>query len=103
MDNSGPNITLNIDKSGCGGYATGDDIKGTYSVNENYLLSYSLNSSFGGPGISGTTNVANGTFSFPTAGSSPCGSIALIAYEKTVWNSVGTGNYAHASEVICLK
>lgn len=103
MDNNGPNITLTIDKSGCGGYAKGDIIHGTYSVNESFLLSYSLYSSFGGPGISGTTNVANGTFSFPTAGASPCGNIGLIAYEKTVWNSVGTGNYAHTSETICLK
>lgn len=104
MDNESPVITLTIEKDGCGGYAKGDVIKGTYSVKDAYLLNYTLGNSFNGANnVSGTTNVGVTNFSFPTAGGSPCGNISLIAYEKTIWNSVGTGNYSHRSEVVCLK
>lgn len=104
MDHQSPVITLTIEKDGCGGYNKGDVIKGTFSVHDTYIHYYALSNSFNvANNLSGTTNMPVTAFSFPTAGGSPCGSISLIAYEKTIWNSVGTGNYTHRSEVVCLK
>jgi hypothetical protein len=109
MDSLLPQISLNIEKSGCGGYAKGDVIKGTFSVNDSFLLNYSLSSSLAPNVYSGTTNIPNasnptGAFAFNTAGSaSPCGSINMSATQKTIHNSVVAGYTVYAGEVVCLK
>lgn len=104
MDSVLPQITLNIDKSGCGGYAKGDTITGTYSVNDAYLLNYALSSSLAPNIYSGTTNVPLSNFGFNTAGSaSPCGSINMWATQKTIHDSVVAGYTVYAGEVVCLK
>lgn len=104
MDSQLPQITLNIEKSGCGGYAKGDVIKGTFSVNDAYLLNYSLSSSLASNVYSGTTNVPVTPFSFDTSGSpSPCGSINMWATQKTIHDSVVAGYTVYAGEVVCLK
>lgn len=104
MDNQLPQITLNIEKSGCGGYAKGDTITGTFSVNDAYLLNYALTSSLAANSYSGTTNVPVTPFAFNTAGSpSPCGSINMWATQKTIHDSVVAGYTVYAGEVVCLK
>lgn len=104
MDSQLPQISLNIDKSGCGGYAKGDTITGTFSVNDAYLLNYALTSSLAPNSYSGTTNVPATAFAFNTAGSpSPCGSINMWATQKTIHNSVSAGYTVYAGEVVCLK
>lgn len=104
MDNQLPQISLSIEKGGCGGYAKGDTIKGTYSVNDAYLQNYSLSSSLASNSYSGTTNVPTTAFAFSTAASgSPCGSINMSATEKTIHDSVVAGYTVYAGEVVCLK
>ena len=104
MDNQLPQISLSIEKGGCGGYAQGDTIKGIYSVNDSYLQNYALNSSLAPNSYSGTTNVLNAPFAFNTSGSaSPCGSINMSATEKTIHDSVVAGYTVYAGEVVCLK
>lgn len=108
MDSALPEISLEIEKAGCGGYAKGDTITGTFSVNDAYLQNYALSSSLATNVYSGTTNVPNagnpGNFAFNTAGSSsPCGSIQMHATQKTIHNSVVAGYTVYASQVICLK
>ena len=107
MDNQLPQISLKIDKSGCGGYAKGEVIRGTFSVSDTYLHSFYLGSSLAANVYQGTTNVPNlvmdGSFGFDTSGSaSPCGSISLSATEKTIHDSVTAGYTVYASEVVCL-
>jgi len=103
MDNIAPDITLHIDDLGdCTHYKVGDDIKGTFSVNDAHLLNYSLASSFGGA-INGSSNTSN-IFSFSTVGTaSPCGKISLTAVEKTIYNSQSTDNNSYKEQIICLK
>jgi len=103
MDNLAPSISLQVNDGGnCSFYKVGDDITGSFSVNDAHLLSYSLVSSFGGS-VNGTTNTAN-TFSFPTAGTqSPCGKISLVAYEKTIYDSQWTNNDSYTEQIICLQ
>lgn len=104
MDNTVPQITLAADKSGCGGYAKGEHITGTFSVSDANLLNYTLSSSLAPNVYSGTTSIGVTNFDFNTAGStSPCGSINLSATEKTIWNSVSPGYTVYASVVVCLK
>lgn len=104
MDNEVPVIALKTNKGGCGGYVNGDTITGTFTVNDTYLLNYSLSSTLAANVYSGTTNVINGTFAFNTAGSaSPCGSINLYAVQKTIMDSAVAGSSRYASEVVCLK
>lgn len=104
MDSQLPQISLHIDKSGCGGYAKGDTITGTFSVNDAYLLNYALSSSLASNSYSGTTNVPVTPFAFNTAGSpSPCGSINMWATQKTIHDSVTAGYTVYAGEVVCLK
>jgi hypothetical protein len=109
MDSILPQISLIIEKSGCGGYTKGDTINGTFSVNDAYLQSYTLSSSLAPNIYSGTTNVPNagnptGAFHFNTIGSgSPCGSINMSATEKTIHDSVSTGYTVYTGEVVCLK
>lgn len=110
MDNQLPQITLKTEYGGCGGYAKGSIIKGSFSVNDAFLQTYTLSCSLD-PGnlITGASNVplppANTTnFAFNTAGSaSPCGSINLSATQKTIHNSVSAGYTVYAGEVVCLK
>ena len=110
MDNTFPEVTLSINDNGnCSHYKKGDIIKGVFTVNDNYLLSYALSTNVGtyvkvGPGAlnqSGTTN-GTGNFEITTFTNINCGSISLIAYQKTIWNSVTTGTYTHTSKIICL-
>lgn len=103
MDNESPVVTLNINDMGqCTYYKVGDTITGSYSVYDAHLESYTLASSFGGS-ITGAANISD-TFSFGTAGTtSPCGKISLIATEKTIYNSVTTGNYSYTEQIICLQ
>ncbi len=104
MDNQLPQISLTIDKGGCGGYMKGETITGKFSVNDAYLENYALTSSLAPNVYSGTTNVPLTNFAFNTAGSaSPCGSINLWARQKTIHNSVVAGYVVYAGEVVCLK
>lgn len=103
MDNSAPVIKLQINDLGdCSHFKVGNTITGSYAVNDTYLLSYSLVSSFGGA-ISGTSNISD-NFAFSTAGTtSPCGKISLIAYEKTIYDSQWTDNDSYTEQIICLQ
>jgi len=103
MDNAVPVINLQVDDMGdCTHYKMGDTITGSYSVWDAHLLSYSLACTFGGS-VSGTFNTSS-TFSFPTAGTNtPCGKVALIAYEKTIYDSQWTNNYSYTEQIICLQ
>lgn len=104
LDSLAPQVTLHIDKSGCGGYAKGDTITGTYSVIDAYLLNYALTISLTSNSYTGTTNVPLTPFVFNTTGSSsPCGSINMWATQKTIHDSVVAGYTVYAGEVICLK
>ncbi|MXV51178.1 hypothetical protein GS399_09375 [Pedobacter sp. HMF7647] len=107
MDNQLPQISLTVDRPGCGGYAKGEHITGSFSVYDAYLLNYSLGSSWPAAVVpnnySGTTNVAS-SFDFDTSGTdNPCGSIGLSATEKTIHDSAWAGYTVYASEVVCLK
>ncbi|MEO6851915.1 MAG: hypothetical protein ABI203_00540 [Mucilaginibacter sp.] len=103
MDNIAPAINLVVDDLGdCSHYKVGDIITGSYSVYDVHLLSYSLVSSFGGS-VNGASNISD-SYSFPTAGAtSPCGKIALVAYEKTIYDSQWTNNDSYTEQIICLK
>jgi hypothetical protein len=103
MDNNSPVISLQINNMGdCSHYKVGDNITGSFSVNDAHLLSYSLVSSFGGS-VSGTANIAN-SFSFGTTGTtSPCGKVSLAAYEKTIYDSQWTNNSSYIEQIICLQ
>jgi len=104
MDNEIPEIALKTNKGGCGGYAKGDSITGTFTVSDTYLLNYTLSSSLAANVYSGTTNVINGAFAFNTTGAaSPCGSINLYAVQKTIIDSAVAGSTRFTSEVVCLK
>lgn len=104
MDNEVPVIALKTNKGGCGGYAKGDTITGTFTVSDAYLSNYTLSSSLAANVYSGTTNVINGAFAFNTSGSaSPCGSINLYAVQKTIIDSSVAGSTRFTSEVVCLK
>jgi hypothetical protein len=105
MDNTKPTATLNIDNNGdCTFYKLGDTITGHFTATDDYISSYNLASSFVGTIESGNTNTVNNAFAFTTnATGTPCGSIGLVVYEKTIHDSVATGAYTPASEIICLK
>jgi hypothetical protein len=110
MDSIVPYVNLVIDDGGdCSHYTKGSKITGSFTVNDAWLLNYQVSSPFGtvvgtgGIAPSGTTN-GSGTFEIQTLPTSnPCGYVALTAYEKTIYNSVTTGNYSHTSRIICLK
>jgi hypothetical protein len=110
MDNTFPTVTLSINDNGdCSHYKKGDVIKGVFTVNDNYLHSYALSTNVGtyvkvGPGTlnqSGTTN-GQGNFEITTFTNRNCGSINLVAYQKTIWNSVTTGTYTNTGKIVCL-
>lgn len=100
MDNEAPLISLTVNDGGdCTHFSVGDNITGSYSVSDAYLLSFSV-SGFGHV----QTAPTSGTFSFNTTGvASPCGKIALIAYEKTIYNSASTNNHSYMERIICLQ
>jgi hypothetical protein len=103
MDNHSPVINLQIDDMGdCSHYKAGQDITGSYAVNDMHLLDYSLVSSFGGT-VNGTSNLLD-TFTFhTTVNGSPCGKIALSAVEKTIYDSQWTNNSSYNEQIICLQ
>ena len=109
LDNQAPQILLQVNDGGdCTHFKTGDIITGSYYAYDKYLLSYSLASSFDPNVISGNVNtqpvLTPVPFSFTTAGTTtPCGAISLVAYEKTIYDSQWTGNYASTSRIICLQ
>jgi hypothetical protein len=107
MDNIGPVVQLKIDDNGdCTHYKKGDTITGHYYVYDNNIWYWGFGSTYGGNAI-GTTNtpaLPGTSFSIPTnAGSYPCGSFSLYAYDKTIINSQSLGHYSPASYNVCLK
>lgn len=105
MDHTIPEAILNLDNGGdCTHFHLGDTITGKFTATDNYISSYTLSSSFVGTIESGNANTINNPFAFTTnANDSPCGSIDLVVYEKTIHNSVTTGYHKHTSEIICLQ
>jgi hypothetical protein len=107
MDNIWPVVELKIDDNGdCTHYAKGDTITGHYYVNDSNIWQWGFGSTYGGNTV-GTTNTPAkpGTaFSIPTnAGSYPCGSFSLYAYDKTIVDSQSVGHYSPTSYNVCLK
>ncbi len=110
MDNTYPKVTLNIDDQGnCTHYMKGDTIHGEFTVDDDYLQSYSITTNVGtytkvgtGLGQSGTTSGA-GQFDIATFTNKNCGSIYLKAIQKTIWNSVKTGTYSDVQKIVCLS
>ncbi|MDB5009531.1 MAG: hypothetical protein JWQ06_320, partial [Mucilaginibacter sp.] len=96
MDNTAPVAILNIDNSGdCTHFHIGDTITGHYTATDDYISSYALSASFVGLVASGNVNTINTPFSFATSlTGSPCGSINLTVYEKTIHDSVSIGYYS---------
>ena len=109
MDNQAPQVLLQVNDGGdCTHFKKGDIITGSFYAYDKYLLSYSLTCSFDATVFSGNDNtlpaLAPIPFNFTTsATATPCGSIYLVAYEKTIHDSQWTGNYTPASRIICLQ
>ena len=121
MDNTFPVVELTInDQGNCTHFAKGDNIAGDFKVKDNYLLNFRLTTNVGEftevklsgiaqslpappTSFSRTVNVNNGTFVIKSSKTQNCGSIDLIAYQKTVWDSVSTGTYGYAGKIVCLK
>lgn len=105
MDNTLPTAILNIDNDGdCTHYKLGDTITGHFTATDDYISSYQLASSFVGVIETGNVNTVNNAFAFTTnANGTPCGSIGLVVYEKTIHNSVNTGAHKPVQEIVCLK
>lgn len=105
MDNTKPVALLNIDNNGdCTHYKLGDTITGHFTATDDYISSYQLSSSFVGLIESGNVNTVNNAFAFTTnPNGTPCGSIGLVVYEKTIHDSVNTGAHTPVQEIVCLK
>jgi len=104
MDTTGVQTTLVVEKAACGGYAKGDQIKGTFSVVEPWLVNYILSSDFAPNTYSGTTSVGVTPFVFDTSATlTPCGGISLNGTVKTIINSVTPGYPFYNSVTVCLK
>ena len=101
IDNTDPLAILNLDNNGdCTYFHLGDTITGNFTATDDYISSYSLSTSFTGtaavpipsPLQSGNADAINEFFSFTTdANGTPCGSVELVVYEKTIHDSVTTG------------
>ncbi|MBC7886496.1 MAG: hypothetical protein H7Z13_01305 [Ferruginibacter sp.] len=105
MDNTLPKAILDIDNNGdCTFYKLGDTITGHFTATDDYISSYQLSSSFVGTIESGTVNTTNNSFAFTTnPNGTPCGSIGLVVFEKTIHNSSNTGAHTPVQEIVCLK
>ncbi len=105
MDNTAPVATLNIDNNGdCTFFHKGDTITGHITATDAYISHYGLSASFVGAVASGTSNVVNSFFQFTTSvNGSPCGSVSLAVYEKTIHDSVSVGFYTPAQQIVCLQ
>jgi hypothetical protein len=107
MDNTAPVAILNIDNGGdCTHFHIGDKITGHYTATDDYISSYALSASFGSTTTvaSGNVNAINSPFLFKTSlTGSPCGSIDLAVYEKTIHDSVTTGYHSYQQEIVCLQ
>ena len=107
MDNTDPSAILNIDNGGdCTHFHLGETITGHFSASDDYISSYTLSASFVGVLDSGNANTFNQPFSFATnPAGTPCGSIDLVVYEKTIHNSVSTGYHGNGyrQEIVCLQ
>ncbi|MDF2433980.1 MAG: hypothetical protein JWP44_3611, partial [Mucilaginibacter sp.] len=74
------------------------------TATDDYISSYALSASFVGVVASGNVNTINSPFSFTTSlAGSPCGSINLSVYEKTIHDSVVIGFHSDQQEIICLQ
>ena len=107
MDNTRPIAVLNIDNGGdCTYFHKGEAITGHFTATDDYISSYGLTANFG-VGVtvaSGTSNAPNNYFSFTTSvNGSPCGSINLAVYEKTIHDSASVGFGTPAQQIVCLR
>jgi hypothetical protein len=106
MDNTSPLALINLDDNGdCTHFHKGQAITGNFTASDNYISRYVLNTNFlsGGTIAAGTSNTINQAFSFTPNVATPCGSVSLAVYEKTIHNSVTTGYHTPASEIVCLQ
>ena len=118
FDVAKPFINITSGGGSCGDFHIGDVISGTYAASDLHFLELSLQllPPSGGvftqpvplprfwtdPGAS--TNGDTGTWTLNTAGLPPCGYVVLLnAYDRTIVNSGGIGNYNNASVGFCLK
>jgi hypothetical protein len=106
MDNTAPVALINLDDNGdCTHFHKGQAITGNFTASDNYISRYALSTNFlsGGTIAAGTSNTINQAFSFTPNVATPCGSVSLAVYEKTIHNSVTTGYYTPAYEIVCLQ
>lgn len=103
MDNTAPKITLTVNDEGdCTHYKKGDEIKGHFSVNDDYIDTWSFGTTWGG-NETDHVNVSKNFSVLTNAGSHPCGNVSLSAVDKTIVNSQGVGHHVYASYNICLR
>jgi len=107
MDNKIPDIKIKVNDGGdCTYYTKGDIITGHYYVYDKHIRNWSFASTWGG-GAAGTSNtlaLPGNSFSIGTnANSYPCGSVTLIARDKTIVNSQALRHYIRRSYIVCLQ
>jgi len=109
MDNTIPNITLDIDNYGeCSHFIKGSAISGKFSVTETHLEDYQLRTSLTD---SGNHLIANGTlstigdvdFTTGTSETKNCGEITLSAKHRVILDSKRIYPAVSVRRIVCLK
>jgi hypothetical protein len=107
MDNTLPVIQLLVNDGGdCTHYKKGDTITGDYYVYDEYILSWSFATTWGGDasGNSNTPALPGTAFSVVTpANAYPCGGVSLSASDKTIIDSQALRGPVYTSYNICLQ
>ena len=107
IDNTLPEVILSVDDGGdCTHYKQGDTITGHYYVYDKYIRNWSFGSTWGGAanGVSNTPGLPGAAFGIvTTANAHPCGSVSLVARDKTIVNSQSLRGYVRRSYNVCLQ
>ena len=103
MDNTSPQLELTLNTvDGCKHNRNQGPIKGSFTVIENYLQRYSIQSSLNGLYTKVGSTSGSGQFEIDITEDVECGKITLSATEKRIYNSVRTGIGRTIERIVCL-